>query len=60
MEQGTSPRDLLRRSVRVSEFYLVPYGSGSGLGVDGDGSAQQSLSGLARGNVGAVSDSNNL
>eukprot|EP00961_Rhodomonas_salina_P235020 3176431-Rhodomonas_salina.1 len=30
------------------------------MGVDGDGGAQPSLSGLARGNVGVGSDSNNL
>ncbi len=30
MEQGAAPRDLLRRRVRVSEFYLIPYGTRRG------------------------------
>jgi hypothetical protein len=56
MEQGAAPRDLLRRRVRVAEFYLVPFGTGAaGTGVDGSG--EGAMSSLARGEMDAASGS---
>eukprot|EP00961_Rhodomonas_salina_P304951 3941793-Rhodomonas_salina.1 len=59
MEQGAAPRDLLRRRVRVSEYYHIPVGSGimPGSIMDDNGNA---MGGIARGAIADVIGSDNL
>lgn len=70
MEQGAAPRDLLRRRVRVAEFYLIPYGSinnsaAATATTTGDDSAADAgasaiAPALSRGAVGDIVGSTNL
>eukprot|EP00961_Rhodomonas_salina_P278563 3763617-Rhodomonas_salina.3 len=65
MEDGAAPRDLLRRRVRVAEFYLVPFGtlnsgSASGGPLMGADEGNMNASGLAHGQLAASANSSNL
>lgn len=57
MEDGSAPRDLLRRRVRVAEFYLIPYGTNDGTKLS---EAREVAGGLSRGIIGSGSTSTNL
>ena len=49
MEQGAAPRDLLRRRVRVAEFYLLPVGVAGPQAVTTASAADGPSTGLMRG-----------
>ena len=59
IEEGSAPRDLLRRRVRVSEFYVIPNCSSGSLPSSSSSSVVVSngqLSGLQRANIGDADD----